>query len=264
MSPRPDPWLLGLFVGPAIAGAAIAIAPRLTVSEATAAGLTFAGGAAAALLSLAIAARAPLPPRGAAAVAAAGALFFALAAIAGHSSAISAIAIDAALLAIGHAVGASIGRRVAHPGHLLPACAIAAAADVASVLHPAGPSRAIASSERALTWFALGFPVPGTRAVAPVIGLGDLVFIALVLGVVAAHRLSLLRAAVAAAAGIALAGVLSAILERPIPALVTIGAATVAGVPEARRLRAEDRRVAGVSVMIAAGVLIGVLVSSRG
>src|SRR5688572_16813604 len=53
------------------------------------------------------------------------------------------------LVGIAHAAGSLIGRRVEHPGHVLPACAVAAAADIASVLSPEGPSNAVAKSESA-------------------------------------------------------------------------------------------------------------------
>src|SRR5262249_16797564 len=114
-----------------------------------------------------------------------------------------AIGVNTALVALAHSLGGSIGRRVAHPGHLLPACAVAAAADAASVLFPGGPSHAIASSERALSLALVAFPVPGTRALAPSIGFGDLVFLALVLGTAATHRLSIPRAAALGALGAA-------------------------------------------------------------
>ncbi len=88
-------------------------------------------------------------------------------------------------------------------------------------------------------------------------------FLALVFGVVAAHRLSLVRAALAAAAGLAVAGVLSARFQAAVPALVPLGAAVIAGLPEARRLRPEDRRTAALAVGIAGAVVVGVLLSPR-
>ncbi len=105
--------------------------------------------------------------------------------------------------------------------------------------------------------------MPGTDAVAPALGVGDLVFLALVLGVAAAHRFSIARVALAAAVGLAAAGGLAAALQREIPALVPLGAAIVACVPEARRLRVEDRRTTVVALALAAAVVLGVLVSPR-
>lgn len=260
--------LAGLLIAPALTSFAGALAPAAVVPEAVASAIVFGGGAASGLLALAAAARAEQTPRQAAVLGAVGLALLAAAALAGPAlpAVAGAALVNLALCALAHAVGASIGRRVAHPGHLLPACAVAAAADVASLVHPAGPSHAIAESERALAFFALGFPVPGTRLVAPTLGVGDLVFLALVFGVASAHRLSLARAALAGAAGLVLAGLagaLSAGLGLPIPALVPIGAAVVAGLPEARRLRAEDRRPAAVAIAVAVAIVAGVLLAPR-
>src|SRR6185503_12189742 len=143
--------------------------------------------------------------------------------------------------------------------HLLPACVVAAAADLASVLHPAGPSRAISGSDAALSVLSVQFPVPGAAAVAPVLGVGDLLFLAVVLGVVTAHGLPLLRAAALGLAGVFVAGALAAWARAPIPALVPIAALTALGLPAARRLRPEDRRVAWIVAVIAVGVAGGVV-----
>lgn len=258
MSTAPRP-LLGLLAAPAIVAAGAMIAPRLTVSETAAAVIAFAGGACAGLVPLALAAPAVLSPRAALALGGGGLALLALAFAAAPPPAVAAAMVALGLVAVAHATGASIGRRVVHPGHLLPACAVAAAADLVSVIHPSGPTHALASSERALSFFAVGFAVPGTRAIAPAVGFGDLVFLALVLGVASAHRISVARAAACGAAGLAIAGALSARLAAPIPALVPIGAAVVVGLPAARRLRAEDRRTATIAVGIAVAVVIGML-----
>jgi hypothetical protein len=255
--------LAGLLIAPALTLLGAAVAPGAVVSESVASALVFGGGAAAGLFALAASARAELAPRAAAGLAVAALGLLAVAALAPLPLWLAAALINLALCAVAHAVGGAIGRRVAHPGHLLPACAVAAAADVASLIHPSGPSHAIASSERALALFAVGFPVPGTRVVAPALGAGDLVFLALVLGVAAAHRLSLMRATLAGALGLGLAGALSARFEVPIPALVPIGAAVIACLPEARRLRAQDRRTAAISVAAAAALVAGVLLAPR-
>ncbi len=263
-APTTGAWsLLGLLLAPALAAGFAVLAPRLAVSERVAAAVTFGGGAASALLALAIAAHAELSARSALALAAGG-LALVGASLAPEPPLVALLLVNLGLLAVAHALGGSIGRRVAHPGHLLPACAVAAAADLASVVHPSGPSHAIASSERALSLLAVGFPVPGTHAVAPALGLGNLVFLALVFGVVSAHRLSLARAALAAGVGLAAAGVLAACFEAAVPALVPLGAAVVLGIPEARRLRPEDKRTAVLAAGIAAAVVVvGLLLSPR-
>src|SRR5206468_3931907 len=96
---------------------------------------------------------------------------------------------------------------------------------------PQGPTHAIAASERALSVLAIAFPVPGTRAVAPVLGLGDILFLGLAFAAVAVHGMGVLRAAIAAMCGVAIAGALAAILDRPIPALVPIAASLLVALP---------------------------------
>jgi hypothetical protein len=228
--------------------------------EAFAAALHYGAGTTSALVALAIAARARVGDRAAIAMFVAGAALAFVAFAAHPGPVLAAVLVNLGLVAGAHAAGGSIGRRVAHPGHLLPACAVAAAADLASVVHPLGPSHAIAGSEKALSLLAIRLTVPGTHAVAPVLGVGDLVFLALVFGAAVAHGLSLVRVAGAAACGIALAGVFAALLEREIPALVPIGAAIVAGVPATRHLRREDRRTATFAIAASIAVIIGVLV----
>lgn len=258
---------LGLLFAPALTAAAALLFPYLVLPDAAADVLQFTGGAAAGVVALAIAARAELPPRAALALGAGGLLLLAAELLAAPHAPNAVVAVtlgNLGLTSLACAAGGAIGRRVAHPGHLLPACAVAAAADVASVIHPAGPSHAIAANERALSFFTIGFPVPGTRAVAPVLGLGDLLFIALVFGVAAAHRLSVARAAAAAALGLAAACALAAFFGwHEMPALVPVGVAVVALVPQARQVRAEDRRTTVVAITIAAGVVVGLLVARR-
>jgi hypothetical protein len=255
-----------LLLAPLLVVAAILLFPRLVVPEGVAAAVHFAAGTGAALLALVAAARSVREPgsvRFAVALGAFGLVLVGLAALAAPWPWVAVVLVDLGLVAVAHAAGGAIGVRVAHPGHLLPACAVAAAADLASVIHPSGPSHAIAGSERAISLLAIGFPVPGTRAVAPVLGAGDLVFLALVFGVVGRHRLSLARATAAAVVGLAAAGALSACFEREIPALVPLGVAVVAALPEARRVRPEERRTAALAVAVAVAVVAGVLLSPR-
>jgi hypothetical protein len=252
--------VLGLLVTPALTVVAAIVFPRLSMPEAFAAALHYGAGTTSALVALTIAARATLGDRAAVTMFVAGAALVGVASMAHPAAAFAAVLVNLGLTAAAHAAGGAIGRRVAHPGHLLPACAVAAAADFASVVHPSGPSHAIAGSEKALSLLAIGLTVPGTHAVAPVLGVGDLVFLALVFGAAVAHGLSLIRVAGAAACGIALAGVLAALLEREVPALVPIGAAIVAGVPATRHLRREDRRTATFAIAASIAVVIGILV----
>jgi hypothetical protein len=162
------------------------------------------------------------------------------------------------LVGIAHAAGGLIGRRVEHPAHVLPACAVAAAADIASVLSPEGPSNAVAKSETAIALFALASAVPGTTAISFVLGVGDLIFAAIVFGVAARHGVPLLKVGLLVLAAFASALAASAVFAAPIPALVPVGVFAVAGVPEFRRLEKKDRRAAAFAIAAAAAVVIGV------
>jgi hypothetical protein len=164
--------------------------------------------------------------------------------------------VNTALLAGSTLVGGAIGSRVQHPGHLLPACAIAAAADLYSLSTPSMPTHTVLTSERALSLVTVGVPIPGVGVVAPVLGAGDLVFVALVLGVARAHALSPARVLSAGALGLALAGGLSAALSTAVPALVPLAGAYVALVPRAREVAPADRRAARLGVLVALAVLI--------
>lgn len=255
-----SPWFaLGLLAAPLLTLAGLLVAPSLALGETATDFVTFFGGGATGLVALALAAPGKLGPRTSLALGLGSAAGLGALAALHPASAYALVIVNTLLVTFAHAVGGAVGRRVAHPGHLLPACAVAAAADLASVLHPAGLTHAVVSNERALAVLTIGWAVPGTTRVAPVLGAGDLVFLALVLGTAAAHRLSIGRTALLGAAGVLAAGVLSGLVGAPVPALVTVGAAIVLGLPEARRLRREDRRTAMLAVMIAVAVLAGLL-----
>ncbi len=169
------------------------------------------------------------------------------------------VAVHSALVCLAWGLGASLGRSVQHATHLFPACVVAASADVVSLVSPEGPSHAVANSERALSVLAMWFPVPGSSAVAPALGVGDLLFMAFVLGVASTHGLGVLRAVGCCALGVAAAGFAAASLGVAVPALVPIAVATVIGLPSIRRLRAVDRRAAQWSMLIAASVALATI-----
>lgn len=172
-----------------------------------------------------------------------------------------AVLLDVALVGLAHAAGGSIGRRIQHPGHILPATVVAAAADIVSVVHPRGPTHLIAESEHALSVLAFTFPVPGHLAMAPALGVGDLLFFALLLGAAHAHAIPHGRIAVAALAGALLSGALAATFAIPIPALPAIGAAVLLLTPEMRKTPPRDRTVALGAMVIASVVAASVVVS---
>jgi hypothetical protein len=173
----------------------------------------------------------------------------------------SEVAVDAALVAMAWGIGGFIGERIQHPGHLLPACVVVAAVDLTSVVSRFGPTHAIAESERALSLAAISFPVPGTSLAAPALGVGDLIFMAIVFAACRVHHLSVVRATVLCLGATWLAGVGSALLETAVPALMPVGAAVVLGIPPLRRLRREDRRAAVVAMVIAVSIAGGTIVS---
>jgi hypothetical protein len=170
--------------------------------------------------------------------------------------------VDSALVALAWALGTSLGRRVQHASHLFPACVVAACADLVSLLSPEGPSHAIANSDRALSVLAVWFPVPGGHAVSPALGVGDLLFIALVCGVARVHGLPYARCVALCLLGTALAGLGAAWLGLAVPALVPIAAVIVLGLPRVRQLRPADRAAARVSMLIAGSVALATLVRS--
>jgi hypothetical protein len=249
-------WLLATPITTLLAAIALGGA-HARVSLGAAAAITFAGGALTSVVPLGLAARGRLRRHEALVFPLLTGAPVALALLLGRP--LPHIFVNFTLVMLAHAVGGAIGSRVVHPGHILPASIVASAADVLSLVHPEGPSHSIAASERALSLLAIHFPVPGVGVMAPVLGLGDLVFLSLVLAVVVRHRLSLLRASALGLAGVFAAGAFSALLEAPVPALIPIAAAITAGLPEARALRPRDRRTTQIAAAIAFSVVVGVL-----
>jgi hypothetical protein len=244
---------------PCVVAIAVHTLPRLTVDLWLASAIAFTGATLLPILSLAAAATAQVS--GASALLVAVPALAALLGVAWLKPAAGAtvLIVDAALVGLAWAFGTSLGRRVEHPAHLFPACVVAASADLASLLSPEGPSHAIATSDRALSLLAVWFPVPGSHAVAPALGVGDLLFMGLVFGVARAHRLPYARTVLLCAAGTALAGLAAAWLGVAVPALPPIATAVVLGLPSVRRLRRSDRTAAALSMLIAGAVAIAVL-----
>jgi hypothetical protein len=251
-------WL-GLLLTPVIVAMAAMVLPHIQTGEEGASLIVFGGASATALAALAVSATEYPLPVWRLAVASLAVLIIGVLAFTGVTSVAAAVAVDTALVAAAWAVGTSIGRSIEHPGHLLPACVVVACADAASMVSRFGPTRAIAESERALSVLAIAFPVPGTASMAPALGVGDLVFIAIVFGAVAAHGLSLLRAALLCFVGTSVAGAASAALGTAVPALVPIAAAVVLGIPEARKVRLRERRVASLAMVIAVSATVAVI-----
>jgi hypothetical protein len=236
---------------------------RASLSESLGNALAFAGGALLPVLGLAFAAtcQAVLPLTLGIALVAGGLLTaFACLPTGSSSPLLALLFVDAALLALAWSLGTSLGRRVQHASHLLPACVVAASADLVSVLSPEGPSHAIARSDQALSVLATWFPLPGTHALAPALGVGDLLFMGLVFGVARAQALPYARTVALCAAGTALAGLAAASFGTAIPALLPIAVCVVAGLPAVRQLRRVDRKAALWSMIIAGSCALATIV----
>ncbi len=259
-SARSSFWLgCGLLLTPVLAAVTKIFAARISLDPSFGNALAFAGGALVPLCGLGLATRANVSLRVHVAVALGAAVILGVLALRRVAPLTAMLCVDFALVSLGWALGSAIGARVQHAPHLLPACVVAACADTISLLSPEGPTHAIAESERALSVVATWFPVPGTNALAPALGLGDLLFSALVFGVARAHGLPYLRAVALALAGTVAAGVAAARFGVAIPALVPIAAAILLGFPAIRKVRPADRAATTWSIAIASTLVIAVL-----
>ena len=261
---RPHGRIFQLGLGLALTPSAVAIAahslPRLRLDAGVADLLAFAGAAFFPIVGLALSALVEVAlPLALGLAALASALLLALV-VRQPSPIATVVLVDGALVCLSWALGCTLGRRVQHAAHLLPACVVAASADLVSLLSPEGPSHAIAESERALSVLAVWFPVPGSSALAPALGVGDLLFMALVFGVARAHRLPYARCVVTCAVGTALAGVAAALTGLAVPALVPIAALLVLTLPAIRKLQRSDRRASHWSMLIASSVALATIV----
>jgi hypothetical protein len=182
----------------------------------------------------------PLRPRALVALALPCALLWAVASQQG-AGLVAAAAVTAALLIAGVLVGGVVGGLIEHPGQLLFVAIVAGAADVASVVHPSGPSAALANTPAALALFMLPWPMLGTRDLVPLLGVGDIVFAALYVASSRHHGLSVRRTAIAELAAFVATMLLVLVLERAIPALPLLGCAVVLAQPLARKPSERDR-----------------------
>ena len=262
MVPRAALSVVGVLLVPAVLTAAALIAPHVDVSSGLADLVAFAGATSTSLIALVLLSRGQLPKAAHLALGLAPPAIVLVVSQARVPPLIGFVLVSFSLVAFAHALGHWIGSNIEHPGHLMPACVVASIADLVSVLHPSGPSHAVVQSEKALAMLAVSFPVLSTHQVAPTIGVGDLLFIALLLAAARKHELSWKRMGLASAAGIAAAGAASYFLDRAIPALPAIGLAVVLAFGEARKLRPRDRRLA-IIFMLGAAVLAGVLIATR-
>jgi len=174
-----------------------------------------------------------------------------------------ALIVTAALLAGASLVGGAVGRAIEHPGQLLFVAVVSAAADAASVLHPSGPSAAMAQSKAALSLVALPWPMLGTPAIEPLLGAGDVVFTALYLASARRHDLPWRRTMLALLLAYGATAAVVLLLETAVPALPLLGLAVVLAHPEARQPRRADRRRGALLSIVAVLGVAALLVFGR-
>jgi hypothetical protein len=142
------------------------------------------------------------------------------------------------------AIGTQVGARVESPGHILPVALLSAAVDLWSVTAASGPTHMIVHTPALLRLLTITASVPMEPLPEPQIGFGDVVFAALYHAIGARFGLSLRRTAAAIFVGVLLAGITSAALAAPVPALPALGLAMLVAHREARRVPKADQRTA--------------------
>ena len=148
----------------------------------------------------------------------------------------------ASLLMLGTLGGAAVGTRIQAAGHLVFVALISSAADLFSVYSTLGPSAAMIETPTSLNLLVMPWPMLGTAAVAPILGVGDVVFASLYLSAARTHRLNATRTLLALVAGFALTFVALVIFEVPVPALPFLGLAVVASDARTRQVPLADRK----------------------
>ncbi len=142
------------------------------------------------------------------------------------------------------AIGTQVGARVESPGHILPVALLSAAVDLWSVTAAAGPTHMIVQTPALLRLLTITATVPMERLPEPQIGFGDVVFAALYHAIGARFSLPIRRTAAAIFVGVLLAGITSAALAAPVPALPALGLAMLVAHRDARRVPKADQRTA--------------------
>ena len=143
------------------------------------------------------------------------------------SLASSALAVGAGALVISAGLGAAIGHRVSEARYVWPLVLVAVGADLWSVAAPSGLTRQaiVEGPPSHVTSVALlTVPIPGA-GLEGVLGLGDVIFTALLLGLVHRCGLSMARALLGLAVGLLVCLAFLLIARLPTPALVFIGPA---------------------------------------
>jgi hypothetical protein len=166
-----------------------------------------------------------------------------------------AVCVLISLLLLGCGVGMLVGVRIKEPGHVLFVAIVSGVADTWSVTQPGGISKALAEEPAALSLLALPWPLLGTHDIAPLLGIGDIVFTALYVGATRVHALPLRRTLLALVLAYLAAALCVVRFERPIPVLPWLGLWFVILQPRVRNVEADDLRRGAWVLTVLAGVL---------
>lgn len=179
--------------------------------------------------------------------------FFARGAVAGSLRDVATgLGSTGAILLAATTIGAVVGSRVPHRGHLLPVALVSTAVDLWSALAPEGPTRALATTPDPawLRVLAASAPIAPSRAMEPMLGFADAIFAALYLAAAKRHALSLARTTAAVTLGLVAAGIVAVIARKPLPALPFLAVFVVLLVRESRDVPREDRSAALVAALL--------------
>ncbi len=138
-------------------------------------------------------------------------------------SVISALIIDIGLLGIGCHVGKIVAQGVSERSYLVPLSLVASVMDLWSVW--GGPSQLIIQNPQSHNYFLILYPLLGTQQIYPTIGLGDITFMALYLGVIPRYQLKRRQTSWALIVAIFSVYLLSVLSAKPLPAIPFISAA---------------------------------------
>ena len=153
-----------------------------------------------------------------------------------------AMLVTACLLLFGTLTGAVVGNAIEVPGHLVVVAVVSALVDTFSVLHPSGPTAQLIEIEAAIDLLLLPWPMLGTSDIQPVLGVGDIVFVAIYTSASRRHELSMRRTVAALAVGLAVTLAVVIATGSGTPALPFLGGAFVLAHPSARALPKQDRK----------------------
>jgi hypothetical protein len=160
----------------------------------------------------------------------------------------------ATLVILTFSVGFWLAGEIEKVGHLIPVCILGTLVDIWSVFH--GPSKQVAGQVMQhqqrmaetgvrtpppiVDFLILHWPYPGANMMATLLGLGDLVFVAMFLAASRRFGLSLWKAFLLILAGLALSTAVAIWWSKPVPALPFICALYLAGNARGMKLKRKE------------------------